>query len=102
MSVKSSKIINIICVFYVLLALSNFLFPISEILPSISRITLILLGIFILITSIWAIYRKELKNINLRVNYLHGKIEIESSENGTMITLEIPYVADHQNKNLAH
>ena len=59
MSIKSSKIINIICVFYVLLALSNFLFPISEILPSISRITLILLGIFILITSIWAIYRKE-------------------------------------------
>ena len=43
-----------------------------------------------------------LKNINLRVNYLQGKIQIESSENGTMITIEIPYAADHQNKNLAH
>ena len=43
-----------------------------------------------------------LKNINLRVNYLHGKMKIESSENGTMITIEIPYVANHENKNPAH
>ena len=59
MSVKSSKFINVICVFYVVLALSNFIFPISEIFPYISRITLILLGIFILITSVWSFYRKE-------------------------------------------
>ena len=59
MSVKSSKFIDVICVFYVLLAFGNFIFPISEILPYISRITLILLGIFILITAVWAFYRKE-------------------------------------------
>jgi signal transduction histidine kinase len=43
-----------------------------------------------------------LKNINLRVNYLNGKINLDSSENGTMITIEIPYVTDHENKNLAN
>jgi signal transduction histidine kinase len=43
-----------------------------------------------------------LKNINLRVNYLNGKINLDSSENGTMITIEIPYDADHQNQNLAN
>jgi two-component system, NarL family, sensor kinase len=40
-----------------------------------------------------------LKNINLRVNYLNGKMNLDSSENGTMITIEIPYVTDHENKN---
>jgi two-component system, NarL family, sensor kinase len=43
-----------------------------------------------------------LKNINLRVNYLNGKMNLDSSENGTMITVEIPYDTDHQNQNLAH
>ncbi len=40
-----------------------------------------------------------LKNISLRVNYLHGKIEKESSDKGTLIAIEIPYDANHQDKN---
>ena len=59
MTAKNAKTINFICIAYILLAISNFIFPIAEIIPYISRITLILLGIFILITSVWAFYRKE-------------------------------------------
>jgi signal transduction histidine kinase len=35
-----------------------------------------------------------LKNINLRVNYLHGKQTIESSQKGTLVLIEIPYEPD--------
>jgi signal transduction histidine kinase len=56
---KSSKIILIICAVYVVLAISNFIFPISEILPIINRTSLILLDIFILITTFWAFYQRE-------------------------------------------
>ena len=59
MTAKNAKTINFICIAYILLAISNFIFPIAEIIPYISRITLIFLGIFILITSVWAFYRKE-------------------------------------------
>ena len=38
-----------------------------------------------------------LKNINLRVNYLKGKINQESSEKGTLISIEIPYEPDLPN-----
>lgn len=59
LSIKSSKIILIICVVYVVLAISNFILPISEILPLINRTSLILLGVFILITTFWAFYQRE-------------------------------------------
>lgn len=59
MSPRSSKIILLICAVYVLLSISNFFFPISEILPIINRTSLILLGVFILITTIWAFYQRE-------------------------------------------
>ena len=59
MTAKNAKTINFICIAYILLAISNFIFPIAKIIPYISRITLILLGVFILITSVWAFYRKE-------------------------------------------
>jgi signal transduction histidine kinase len=41
-----------------------------------------------------------LKNINLRVNYLHGKLSLESSSKGTSILIEIPYEPDPKNKNI--
>ncbi len=56
---KSSKIILTISIIYLVLAVSNFIFPISEILPIINRTFLILLGIFIIITAFWAFYREE-------------------------------------------
>ena len=59
LSKKSSKIIQTVCVIYVILAISNFIFPISQILPIISRTSLILLGIFILISTFWAFYQRE-------------------------------------------
>lgn len=37
-----------------------------------------------------------LKNIILRVEYLHGKMSQESSEKGTLISIEIPYVTNHK------
>ena len=40
-----------------------------------------------------------LKNITLRVNYLNGKISQESSDKGTLITVEIPYDTNHKDKN---
>ncbi len=59
LSEKSVKIIQILCSIYVLLAISNFIFPISEIIPIISRTSFILLGIFILINVIWAFFQHE-------------------------------------------
>ncbi len=59
LSPQSSKISLTICTVFVLLALGNFVLPISDILPYISRISLIFLGVFILITTVWAFYRKE-------------------------------------------
>ncbi len=59
LSKKSSKIILIICAIYVILAISNFILPISEILPVISRTSLILVGIFILMTTAWSFYHRE-------------------------------------------
>jgi signal transduction histidine kinase len=43
-----------------------------------------------------------LKNINLRVNYLHGKLTIESSPKGTSVLIEIPYEPDPKNKDITH
>lgn len=43
-----------------------------------------------------------LKNINLRVDYLHGKLTIESSPKGTSVLIEIPYEPDPKNKNITH
>ena len=40
-----------------------------------------------------------LKNISLRVDYLNGKMNQESSEKGTMIAIEIPYEPKPKNKN---
>ncbi len=40
-----------------------------------------------------------LKNITLRVNYLHGKMDKESSDKGTLIAIEIPYDANPKDKN---
>ncbi len=59
LSKKSTKIILIVCAIYVILAVSNFIFPISEIIPIISRTSLIILGIFILFTTGWALYQQE-------------------------------------------
>jgi signal transduction histidine kinase len=41
-----------------------------------------------------------LKNINLRVNYLNGKLSLESSPKGTLVLIEIPYEPKPKNKNL--
>jgi signal transduction histidine kinase len=43
-----------------------------------------------------------LKNITLRVNYLNGKMSQESSEKGSLMAIEIPYDANHKNKNTSH
>jgi signal transduction histidine kinase len=43
-----------------------------------------------------------LKNINLRVNYLKGKLEFESSKKGTQFSIEIPYEPNLQNKTAAN
>lgn len=43
-----------------------------------------------------------LKNINLRVNYLHGKLSLESSPKGTSVLIEIPYEPDPKNKNITN
>jgi signal transduction histidine kinase len=59
LSQKSSRIVIALCAIYLILAISNFILPISEILPIISRTSLILLGIFILITTAWAFYQHE-------------------------------------------
>jgi signal transduction histidine kinase len=59
LSRKSSRIVYVLCTVYVILAIINFILPISEILPIISRTSLILLGIFILITTAWAFYQHE-------------------------------------------
>jgi signal transduction histidine kinase len=40
-----------------------------------------------------------LKNISLRINYLNGKMSQESSDKGTLITVEIPYDTNHKDKN---
>jgi signal transduction histidine kinase len=37
-----------------------------------------------------------LKNITLRVNYLNGKMSQESSDKGTLISVEIPYEPNHE------
>ncbi len=43
-----------------------------------------------------------LKNVSLRVDYLNGKMNQESSENGTLITIEIPYEPSTKNQNSSH
>jgi signal transduction histidine kinase len=40
-----------------------------------------------------------LKSINLRVSYLHGKLNIDSSSNGTSVLIEIPYEPYLKDKN---
>jgi signal transduction histidine kinase len=40
-----------------------------------------------------------LKNITLRVNYLNGKMDKESSNKGTLIAIEIPYDTNPKDKN---
>ena len=42
-----------------------------------------------------------IKNIILRVNYLNGKMNQESSENGTLISIEIPYEPNTKSQNPA-
>jgi signal transduction histidine kinase len=39
-----------------------------------------------------------LKNINLRVNYLNGKLNQESSDKGTLFSIEIPYAPNFKNQ----
>lgn len=47
-----------------------------------------------------AVTGNGLKNINLRVNYLNGKLSLESSPKGTLVLIEIPYEPKPKNKNL--
>lgn len=42
-----------------------------------------------------------LKNISLRVDYLNGKMNQETSEKGTLISIEIPYGTKPKDQNLA-
>ena len=39
-----------------------------------------------------------LKNLDLRVNYLNGKMNRESSDKGTLISIEIPYEPNPEDK----